>query len=291
MSYALQIKNLEKTFKKDWPSSTQNKVLDGLSFSISQGTVTGFLGANGSGKTTTMKCTLGLISFNAEEISFFEGQVLGPKVLKKIGFLPEQPYFYDFLTGEELLIFYGRLSVSLKLAELKSRARALLKKLGLHHAKDQKIKTYSKGMLQKVGLAQALIHEPELVILDEPMAGLDPDGRLHVAELIKELKKKGTTVFFSSHLLYDVERLCSNLVVLKKGKTLYTGAVQGLLDKMKGRQREIVYLEKGQEKSILVKTLQEFQQELEMLRKKGCDIIKAGLHKKSLEQAFVEIIQ
>ena len=130
MSYVLQIEKLKKTFKKDWPSSVKTEVLKGLDFSISTGVVTGFLGTNGSGKTTTMKCALGLIPFEGGKVSFFDNQALKADVLKKIGFLPEQPYFYDFLTGEELLVFYGRLSAPLKTAELKSRARALLKKTG-----------------------------------------------------------------------------------------------------------------------------------------------------------------
>ena len=289
MPYVLQVEKLKKTFKKDWPSSVKTEVLKGLSFSIQKGVVTGFLGTNGSGKTTTMKCVLGLIPFEGGKVSFFDNQSLCADVLKKIGFLPEQPYFYDCLTGEELLVFYGRLSVSTSVAELKSRARALLKKLDLYHAKDRKIRNYSKGMLQKVGLAQALIHEPEFVILDEPMAGLDPDGRLCVAELIQELSKKGTTVFFSSHLLYDVERLCSDLVVLKDGQSVYSGSVQKLLDQMKGQQREIVYWEKGKEYSLYVKTLQQCQEQLDSLRKKGCDIVKVGVDKKTLEQAFVKI--
>lgn len=289
MSYVLQVEKLKKTFKKDWPSSVKTEVLKGLDFSIQKGVVTGFLGTNGSGKTTTMKCALGLIPFEEGKVSFFDNQELSSVVLKKIGFLPEQPYFYDFLTGEELLVFYGHLSISLKTAELRSRARALLKKLDLYHAKDRRIRNYSKGMLQKVGLAQALIHEPEFVILDEPMAGLDPDGRLCVAELIRELSKKGTTVFFSSHLLYDVERLCSHLVVLKNGQAVYSGPVQELLDQMKGHQREIVYTEAGKERIMYVDTLQQCQEKLDQLRKKGCNIIKVGLDKKNLEQAFVEI--
>ncbi len=289
MSYVLQVEKLKKTFKKDWPSFVKTEVLKGLDFSIQKGVVTGFLGTNGSGKTTTMKCMLGLIPFEGGKVSFFDNQSLCADVLKKIGFLPEQPCFYDCLTGEELLVFYGRLSVSTNVAELKSRARSLLKKLDLYHAKDRKIRNYSKGMLQKVGLAQALIHHPEFVILDEPMAGLDPDGRLCVAELIQELKKEGTTVFFSSHLLYDVERLCSDLVVLKGGQSVYSGSVQKLLDQMKGQQREIVYWEKGKEHSVYVKTLQQCQEQLDSLRKKGCDIVKVGVDKKTLEQAFVKI--
>ena len=289
MSYVLRVEQLKKTFKKDWPSSVKTEVLKGLDFSIQKGTVTGFLGTNGSGKTTTMKCMLGLIPFEDGKISFFDGKPLGADILKRVGFLPEQPYFYDRLTGEELLVFYGQLSDSVNSAELRSRARALLKKLHLYDAKDRRIKDYSKGMLQKVGVAQALIHHPEFVILDEPMAGLDPDGRLCVAELIRELYQKGTTVFFSSHLLYDVERLCSHLVVLKDGQSVYSGSVQGLLDQMKRQQREIVYMDQGKKHSLYVKTLQQCQEQLDTLRKKGCDIVKVEVDKRTLEKAFVKI--
>ncbi len=285
----LEVKNLKKRFKESLFSS-EKKVLHQIDFSVSETTATGFLGANGSGKTTTLKCVLGLIPINSGEISFFTGKPLSRPVLKKIGFLPEQPYFYDYLTGEELLLFYGRLSASLTFTDLKSRARDLLKKLGIYEAKDRKIRTYSKGMLQKVGMAQALIHDPELVILDEPMAGLDPDSRVYVGELIQSLVKQGKTIFFSSHLLYDVERLCSNLVVLKEGRVAYAGSVQGLLDRIKGR-RQIIYAEKDQKHTVFADSLEECQREIDRLRKQSCVILDVQLDKKSLEQAFVKITE
>ena len=285
----LEVKNLKKRFKESLFSS-EKKVLHQIDFSVSKTAATGFLGANGSGKTTTLKCVLGLVPVNSGEISFFEGKSLSRAVLKKIGFLPEQPYFYDYLTGEELLLFYGQLSASLTFADLKTRARSLLKKLGIYEAKDRKIRTYSKGMLQKVGMAQALIHDPEFVILDEPMAGLDPDSRIYVGELIQSLVKQGKTIFFSSHLLYDVERLCSNLVVLKEGRVAYAGSVQELLDRIKGR-RQIIYTEKGQKHTVFADSLEECQREIDRLRKKSCDILDVQLDKKSLEQAFVKITE
>lgn len=283
----LEVKNLKKSFKEGLFSS-EKKVLNQVSFSISEAVATGFLGANGSGKTTTLKCLLGLTPADSGEVSFFNGCSLSRAVLKKVGFLPEQPYFYDYLTGEELLVFYGRLSTSLKLSDLKSKARSLLKKLDIYEAKDRKVRAYSKGMLQKVGIAQALIHNPEFVILDEPMAGLDPDSRLYVGELIQDLVGQGTTVFFSSHLLYDVERLCKDLVVLDKGKVAYTGSVQKLLDRIKSR-RQIVYMEKDQKYTIFANNLEDCQHEIDRLRKKSCVILDVQLDKKSLEQAFVQI--
>ena len=278
-------KELEKGFK-----SFEKKVLEQIDFSISKAGATGFLGANGSGKTTTLQCILSLIPFDSGDVSFFDGQPLSQSILKKIGFLPEQPYFYDYLTGEELLIFYGQLSSSLKLSDLKSKARSLLKKLGLYSAKDRKIRTYSKGMLQKVGIAQALIHNPEFVILDEPMAGLDPDSRLYVGELIQNRVKQGTTVFFSSHLLYDVEKLCQDLVVLKKGKVAYSGSVQNLLDRIK-TSRQIVYIEKEKKNTIFVEDLADCQREIDRLRKNSCIILDVQLDKKNLEQAFAQITE
>ncbi len=285
----LEVKNLKKSFKAGLFSS-EKAVLNQINFSISNSVATGFLGANGSGKTTTLKCLLSLISIDSGEISFFDGKPLCKSVLKKIGFLPEQPYFYDYLTGEELLIFYGQLSIDMKLVDLKSKARSLLKKLGIYSAKDRKVRTYSKGMLQKVGMAQALIHNPEFVILDEPMAGLDPDSRLYVGELIQDLIKQGTTVFFSSHLLYDVERLCQDLVVLKNGKVAYVGSVQHLLDRIKGR-RQIVFLEKDQKHTVFAENLADCQNKIDQLRKKSCVILDVQLDKKSLEQAFMKITE
>lgn len=285
----LEVKNLRKSFRENF-FSAEKKILHQVDFSVSSAAATGFLGANGSGKTTTLKCILGLIPVDSGEVSFFEGHPLSRSVLKRIGFLPEQPYFYDYLTGEELLIFYGQLSVSLSFSDLKTRARDLLRKLGIYEAKDRKIRTYSKGMLQKVGMAQALIHDPDFIILDEPMAGLDPDSRMYVGELIQDLIKKGKTIFFSSHLLYDVERLCKNLIVLKEGKVAYVGSVQKLLDRLKGR-RQIIYMEKDQKHSVFSENLEDCQCKIDQLRKKSCVILDVQLDKKTLEQAFVKITE
>ena len=221
MKTVLQVQDLEKSFKKSVFSKEQ-KILQDLSFSLFKGEVTGFLGANGSGKTTALKCILGLMSYDKGEICFFEEDSrvagrfcpLSRSVLKRVGFLPEEPCFYDYLTAEELLIFYGRLSSSLKTADLKCKIEHWLKKLGIYGAKDQKIRTFSKGMLRKVGLIQAFMLEPELLILDEPLAGLDPDSREQASHLIQDHAQSGGTVFFSSHLLVDVRKICDKLVTL-----------------------------------------------------------------------------
>ena len=170
------VKGLKKSFQKNFYSPKQ-LVLKGFDFSIKAGAITGFLGANGAGKTTTMKCMLGLVFPDEAEFNYFGEPTLTSATKKKLGFLPERPYFYQYLTGHEFLVFYGSLTGGITKKVLKSRADDLLKKMGLWQARDKALRDYSKGMLQKVGLAQALIHEPELVVLDEPMSGLDPDGR------------------------------------------------------------------------------------------------------------------
>ena len=232
----LQVKNLEKSFQTSFFS--KKTVLKDVSFTLQKGSITGFLGANGSGKTTVFKCLLGLMSKDAGEVFFFENLPLSSDVLKRTGFLPEHTCFYNYLTGEELLIFYGRLSTHFKLAEIKSRARSLLKQLDIYSAKDQKISTYSKGMLKKIGIAQSLLHRPELLIWDEPFAGLDPDSRFFIGEFLQKEVQNGTTFLFSSHLLYDVEKLCQQVLVLKKGKLSYSGSVLNFLKKTQGESHK-----------------------------------------------------
>lgn len=285
----LTVKNLEKSFRAHSFCSAQTMVLDKVNFCISQGVSTGFLGSNGSGKTTTLKCILGLIPYKTGDIRFFDNLVLSKTVLKKIGFLPEQPSFYEYLTGEELLLFYGQLSTCLKKGDLKLRAITLLKQLDLYSAKDKKINTYSKGMVQKLGVAQAFIHNPELVILDEPLSGLDPDSRLHVGNLIQNKIQKGVTIFFSSHLLYDVEKLCSNVVILKEGKIIYNNSVQKLLDSLKNRQK-ITFLKNNKKHTILVDNVQDCQNKIDFLRKNLCVILDIQNDTHSLEKAFIKII-
>lgn len=286
--YILKIKNLKKSFKSTHFLSPKKVILDQVSFCISQGVSTGFLGSNGSGKSTTLKCLLGLIPYDKGDISFFKDLVLSKTVLKKIGFLPEQPVFYDYLTGEELLLFYGHLSTSLKKAELKKNISSLLKQLEIFYIKDQKIKTYSKGMLQKLGIAQAFIHDPELVILDEPLSGLDPDSRLCVGHLIQNKIQQGVTVFFSSHLLYDVEKLCRDVVILKQGKIIYEDNVQNLLDSIKSR-RQITFLENNKKHIVFTNSLKDCQNQIDLLRKRSCFILDIQHDTQNLEKAFVGI--
>ncbi len=280
----LSVKDLKKSYKQGFiPKSTS--VLKGLNFSVGGGTVTGFLGANGAGKTTTMRCILGLDHLDSGEVLFF-GQPLDVKARKRIGFLPERPYFYEHLTGREFLEFYAKLTSSWNRGVLRDRIDELLRRVDLTFAKDRALRNYSKGMLQKVGLAQALIHDPEFVILDEPMSGLDPDGRLALAELITETAKRGPAVFFSSHLLHDMERLCQHLVVIKDGVGIYEGTTDALLDRS-GVEYEISYLNGGQKAARKVPTQDQVQPALKELINNGAAIVEVRRLRASLEEIFV----
>jgi ABC-2 type transport system ATP-binding protein len=282
----LQVSGLTKSYKKGLiPRRTQ--VLQGMSFSVPSGTITGFLGANGAGKTTTMRCALGLDFPDSGEVQFF-GRPLNVEAKKRIGFLPERPYFYEHLTGFEFLEFYANLTSSWNRAVLRSRIKHLLGSVDLEFAQDRLLRNYSKGMLQKIGLAQALIHDPELVILDEPMSGLDPDGRMALAEIIQETAKRGPAVFFSSHLMHDTERLCERLVVLKGGVCIYEGSTRTLLDKS-GVGFEIVYFDGGERQSRKLGTQEELQPELKKLLNDGAVIIEVRRLRSTLEEIFVRM--
>ena len=283
----LEIKGLEKSYAVGFWGRKQ-KVLMGVSFNVEPGVITGFLGGNGAGKTTTLKCLLGLCHRDRGEIHFFGKEKLSPAVRARIGFLPERPYFYDYLTGVEFLRFYGQIDGKCSKAELNERIRQLLCKVDLAHAKDKPLRSYSKGMLQKIGLAQSLIHKPDFIILDEPMAGLDPDGRYYLSEIIKETAKQGTAVFFSSHLLHDTEKLCENLVILKKGLVGFEGTTERFLSQL-GSETEIVFSSHGEKKIRVVKSQGDVQLAIDELRKANHDIHSVQVRKKSLEEAFIEL--
>lgn len=282
----LHVSGLKKSYKRGL-LGRQVQVLKGLSFAVPEGKVTGFLGANGAGKTTTMRCVLGLDFPDAGEIEFF-GAPISINSKRNIGFLPERPYFYEHLTGVEFLEFYAYLTSSWKKSILRERINDLLKRVDLHFAKDRALRTYSKGMLQKIGLAQALIHEPKLVILDEPMSGLDPDGRMALAEIILETAKRGPAVFFTSHLLHDTERLCERLVVIRDGKSIYEGDTETLLARS-GQEYEILYLVNGTKAMQKIPTLDELQPILKKLVNEGATVLEVRCLRASLEEVFVRM--
>lgn len=218
----LSVKKLNKSFKGQLFEKPK-QVLHGVSFSLPEGKTCGFVGNNGSGKTTSIKCILQFIFPDSGEV-LFRGKEISSAVKSKIGYLPERPYLYEFLTAMELMAFHWDLCNANRTGFVE-RAHVALKRVNLFEAKDKKLRNFSKGMLQRAGLAQAILNEPELLILDEPMSGLDPDGRIMVKEILHEQKKKGVNIFFSSHLLQDMEELCEHLVVINSGRIIYDGTL------------------------------------------------------------------
>ncbi len=202
--------------------------LQGLSIDVPQGAAFGFIGPNGAGKTTTIKILMGLHAATQGE-AWILGEPVGlPGSRERVGFLPERPYFYSHLSARELLRFYGQL-YKMSSGLLKERSDALLDKVGMTRFADEKLGKYSKGMLQRVGLCQALLNDPDVVVLDEPMSGLDPVGRAMVRDLILEQRAKGKTIFFSSHILSDVESICDQVAILVAGQLRGVGTVKDLI--------------------------------------------------------------
>jgi ABC-2 type transport system ATP-binding protein len=199
-----------------------------LTLQVESGQVFGYLGANGAGKTTTIKALVGLLFPTRGRAWIYGEDVTHPKTRRHVGFLPENPYFYEYLTARESLHFYGRLA-GLSRDDARARTDAMLEKVGLAHAVEQRVKGFSKGMRQRLGLAQALLHDPPLVILDEPMSGLDPRGRREVREIILELRDAGKTVFFSTHILPDVEMICDRVAILRGGELVMSGTMDRLV--------------------------------------------------------------
>lgn len=215
--------------------------LKGLNLAVRAGEVYGFLGPNGAGKTTTMNVLLGFVNATAGDAWLFGVNVREPIARQRIGYLPEQTYYYKFLTAEEILRFYAQI-FRIPSGEVEGRIDAVLKLVELEHARKRQIKTYSKGMQQRVGLAQALINNPDLLILDEPTSGLDPVGRMKVREIIQRLKNEGKTVFFSSHELGEVETVCDRVAILAQGELKAEGAVADLVHQHHQQNLEQVFL-------------------------------------------------
>ena len=201
--------------------------LDSLSLSLERGEIFGFLGTNGAGKTTTIKLLLGLIRPTSGTLSVMGGDPADSVIRARIGYMPEIAYYYPYLTATELLEFYGGIC-AMDPQLVKRRAHELLAVVGLEDAAKRPLKTYSKGMLQRAGIAQALLNDPEFLVLDEPFTGLDPLARIRFRELMKSLKARGKTIFFSSHELGETELLCDRVAIMKRGQLVYAGSVQEL---------------------------------------------------------------
>src|SRR6266542_1899308 len=230
---AIEIQGLEKVYRTGFFSHKLKRGLMPLTLSVEKGEVFGCLGPNGAGKTTTLKLLLGLV-FPTSGTATILGRPLGDiEVKHHIGYLPEQPYFYDHLTAVELLDYYARLS-GVGARERKRKVEQALSRVGMSDSARTQLRKFSKGMLQRVGIAQAIVHDPKLLLLDEPMSGLDPVGRREVRDLMQQLNEEGKTVFFSTHILGDAETLCDRVAVLHKGELRGVGVVADLLREQRG---------------------------------------------------------
>ncbi|MCD6191994.1 MAG: ABC transporter ATP-binding protein [Candidatus Aminicenantes bacterium] len=227
MSTVLEVRNLHKTFTTGFIPQ-KKKILKGITFKVEEGEIFGYLGPNGAGKTTTLKCILGIIFPNKGEIRLFGLPHTSLQAKAKIGFLPENPYFYEYLTAAEFLRFYAQL-FGLPRDKREKKIDQLLQLVGLEKAAATQLRKFSRGMLQRIGLAQALINDPSLVFLDEPLGGLDPLGRKEMRDIILRLREEGKTVFLCSHILQDIEMVCDRVAIIVDGKILNQGKLQNLV--------------------------------------------------------------
>jgi ABC-2 type transport system ATP-binding protein len=231
---AIEILGLEKTYQVGFWRKRPMQALCPLNLQVEEGEIFGFLGPNGAGKTTTLKILMGLVFPTGGTARILGMGLDNPRMKAQIGFLPEQPYFYDYLTGQELLEYYGQLS-GVPAKGRSHRVAEVLAQVGLKDAGSLQLRKFSKGMLQRIGVAQAILHDPKLLFLDEPMSGLDPMGRREVRDLIEQLKHDGKTVFFSTHILSDAEALCDRVGIIHLGKLRGVGAVADLTANVQGK--------------------------------------------------------
>ena len=298
---AVEILGLEKTYKTGFWRKKQKIGLKSLHLEVPQGEVFGFLGPNGAGKTTTLKLLMGLIYPTAGAARILGQPWRDAAVRARIGFLPEQPYFYDHLTPVELLDYYGTLS-GLSTADRRSRIPKLLEQVGLAEHGRTQLRKFSKGMLQRIGIAQAVVHDPQVVFFDEPMSGLDPVGRREVRDFMQSLNRDGKTVFFSTHILADAEALCHRVAVLNKGELRGVGVVADLVSKNRSRF-EVVWqgaaalpaMQKfGSETHVAGEVARaivmesELQAALETLRNKSAQLVSVNPVGGSLEEYFLQ---
>ncbi|MCO4761519.1 MAG: ABC transporter ATP-binding protein, partial [Myxococcales bacterium] len=223
----INVSHLGKTFRTGLRGTKVEAVRD-VSFTVQRGQALGYLGPNGSGKTTSIKCMLGLIEPTRGDIELFGRKTSDPMARARIGYMPEHPYFYDYLKPTEVLDYVGQL-FGISAEVRKTRIVALLERLGLGHAMNRTLRGFSKGMLQRVGIAQSLINDPDLLVYDEPMSGLDPIGRKELRDLMVELREEGRTLFITSHVLSDIESVCDSVVILNEGAAIAEGTLDSLL--------------------------------------------------------------
>jgi len=281
---------LEKVFRLGFFRKKVRAVSD-VSFDVRRQEIFGFLGPNGAGKTTTIKMLMGLIFPTTGEARIFDQPVGSIEAKRRLGFLPENPYFYDYLSGEELLDLMGRL-FGLDRHERKQRARRLLERVGLGRAGSlsMPLRKYSKGMLQRLGVAQALINDPELVVLDEPMSGLDPIGRREIRDLIRDLRTEGKTVLFSTHILSDVELLCDRVAIVVGGKLRDSGPLDKLLSP-RLLNTEVVLESNGEKEALSLLPEVDVDEQLKQALAAGKKVVSVTRRKESLEDLFVREVE
>ena len=301
---AIDIENLTKDYPFGFLHLKKKTSLEGLSMSVEDGEVFGFLGPNGAGKTTTIKLLVGLIFPTAGTARILGKSISDISMHADIGYLPEQPYFYDYLTAAELLDYFARIH-EIPSQERKARVDGMLKKVGLETAGKIQLRKYSKGMLQRIGVAQAILHDPKVVILDEPMSGLDPVGRREVRDIILELKQAGKTVLFSTHILSDAEMLCDRVGVIVGGKLRGVGAPDEIVG-MKAQAMEILFEHAGAAaglQPLLSKATQtgkryrmqvpeaDLYSTLQQLGGAGAEILSVTQVKSTLEEYFMHLVE
>src|SRR5262252_6150536 len=298
---AIEILGLEKTYMVGFWRKRPKRALQPLHLAVEDGEIFGFLGPNGAGKTTTLKMLMGLVFPTGGTARVLGMELNDPRVKAQIGFLPEQPYFYDYLTARELLEYFAGLS-GVPAKERSRRAQQMLARVGLADAGGVQLRKFSKGMLQRVGIAQAILHEPRVVFFDEPMSGLDPMGRRDVRNLMDQLRQEGKTVFFSTHILSDAEALCDRVAVIHQGELRGVGTVADLTS---GAQNQVEITWQGtavppalrglgaechvagnEVRSVVRETDQEAA--LEVLRRERLRLISVVPVRRSLEDYFVE---
>ena len=302
----VRVENLVKDFRPGL-GLRRKRVLHGISFEVQEGEIFGFVGPNGAGKTTTLKILLGLIRADEGRASILGSDVGETAFRRHVGYLPENPYFYDYLTGRELLHFYARLS-GVTAGRRAGRVDALLRLVGLSHASDARLRTYSKGMLQRVGIAQALVHEPKVIFLDEPMSSLDPIGRKEVRDLILRLRNEGKTVFMSTHILPDVEMTCDRVAIIVNGRIRHESAIDQIFADSE-READLVLANlppeiPGQLEEVFGVTLRGHGDRIEVrVREKdvqgvlqsalavGAQVISVTPHRVSLESIFLNVVE
>src|SRR6266704_1403849 len=299
---AIETENLTKEYPHGFLNLKKRTSLEGLNMRVEEGEIFGFIGPNGAGKTTAIKLLMRLIFPTAGTARILGKPISDIDMHRDVGYLPEQPYFYDYLTAAELLDYFARIH-ELPAAERKERVEKMLKKVGLETVGKIQLRKYSKGMLQRAGMAQAILHDPKVVILDEPMSGLDPIGRREVRDIILGLKHEGKTVMFSTHILSDAEMLCDRVGVIVGGKLRGVGAPGQIVD-MKTQGMEILFELPGANSAPLLSKatrtgdryrLQMAEEELygaiEQLRGAGARILSVSQVKATLEEFFMNLVE